>query len=93
MLHRKCWSMSITVSLLANECAIAKMAHCLAMDVMMVGDSGWSEISIAKNHYRRKHSDPLSGFRRSVKAALDRSQDVHEQGSHRSLRTKRPFAL
>ena len=45
------------------------MTHCLAMDVMKVGDSGWTDMGITKNHYRRKRSDPLSGFRRSVKAA------------------------
>ena len=36
MLHPKYWWMSITVSPPVNKRAIAKMAYCLAMDVMMV---------------------------------------------------------
>ena len=40
MLRRKSWSMSITVSLLVNKCAIAQMVRDIAMDVMMVGYFG-----------------------------------------------------
>lgn len=69
-LRRRSWSTSITVSLPVNEYAIAKMTHRVAMDVMMVGCSDWTKVDITQYHYRRKHSDPLLGFRRSVKTVL-----------------------